>query len=154
VVLGDRPGEHVGDEVVAGDEARLAVFSGVTVQLVLRVERRGRRPGQGERARAGMLVEDEGPDETTASSATSSRRPIALAVDHEGPESVPDPSLVAAGNRSRRLVARADAATPTARLWRGGREIDDRHAGLPVSDVMNGHGDGGGRPCRARDGYP
>jgi hypothetical protein len=77
-----------------------------------------------------------------------------VVVEHEGPESLSASTFVAMEDGSCRLVVRVDVATPAARLWRGGREIDDRHAGLPVSGVMNGHVDGRGRPYRARDGYP
>jgi hypothetical protein len=77
-----------------------------------------------------------------------------VVVEHEGPESLSAATFVAMEDGSRRLDLRVDVATPAALPCRGGREIDDRHAGLPVSEVTNSHGDGRDRPYRTRDGYP
>jgi hypothetical protein len=76
------------------------------------------------------------------------RPPPAEVVYHEGPECLSVPTFVAMEDTSRCLVGPVDVATPAARRWRGGQDLDDRHVRVPVSDKM--HSDGAGEFARGR----
>jgi hypothetical protein len=95
----------LGHDLRLTNQAQLTVFLGVVVQLVDQVERRCRRLDQSRDGQGpGESVEDERPDETTASSATSSR-PFRRLPWSSNP-------TVAISVRNRRLVVQNDIATP------------------------------------------
>jgi hypothetical protein len=63
-------------------------------------------------------------------------------------------TFVAAEVRSRRLVVQVEVATPAGRPARGDKDIDDRHAGVPVSDLTHGDGAEGRGSWQSQCSYP